>query len=63
MTAVVARAQMGKTWLLQQLARDLNEEPHGYLVGYFETYGEGSDALLRTVTHGIRPLHSLAIRR
>ena len=50
MTAVVARAQMGKTWLLQQLARDLSEEPYDYLVGYFETHGEGSDALLRAVS-------------
>lgn len=29
---------------------DLSEEPHGYLVGYFETHGEGSDALLRAVS-------------
>ncbi|SCY32615.1 hypothetical protein SAMN05216420_104255, partial [Nitrosospira sp. Nl5] len=50
MTAVVARAQMGKTWLLEQLAQELGEEPYRCLVGYFEDHGEGGDALLRAVS-------------
>ena len=50
LTAVVARPQMGKSWLLTELARRLTQEhepPH--LVGFAELFGETPDLLLRTV--------------
>ncbi len=50
LTVVTARPQMGKTWLLQELGRQvtINEaEPH--LVGYFESRSEGADSLLRAL--------------
>jgi hypothetical protein len=50
LTAVVARPQMGKSWLLTELARRLTQEhqpPH--LVGFAESFGETPDLLLRTV--------------
>jgi hypothetical protein len=50
LTAVVARPQMGKSWLLTELARRLSAEhepPH--LVGFAESFGETPDLLLRTV--------------
>jgi hypothetical protein len=50
LTAVVARPQMGKSWLLTELARRLAQEhepPH--LVGFAESFGETPDLLLRTV--------------
>ena len=50
LTGVAGRAQRGKTWLLQQLARGLNAPPRKFLIGYFETHGEGSDVLLRAVS-------------
>jgi hypothetical protein len=50
LTAVVARPQMGKSWLLTELARRLGAEPQPpYLVGFAESLGETSDLLLRTV--------------
>ena len=45
-TAVVGRPKMGKTWLLQEVGRQLHEV--GYLVGYHECLGE-SDQMLRVV--------------
>ena len=48
-TAVVGRAQMGKSWLLTELARQLSEPPSQYLVGATESLGETSDLLLRAV--------------
>ena len=50
LTAVVARPQMGKSWLLTELARRLGTEhdpPH--LVGFAELFGETPDLLLRAV--------------
>jgi hypothetical protein len=50
LTAVVARPQMGKSWLLTELARRLSIEPRlPYLVGFAESFGESPDLLLRTV--------------
>jgi len=65
MTAVVGRAQMGKSWLLTELARRLSQngssvgartlqslnllEGPSYLVGSTECLGETADLLLRTV--------------
>jgi hypothetical protein len=50
LTAVAARPQMGKSWLLIELARRLSQdhEPR-YLVGFAESVGETPDLLLRTV--------------
>src|ERR1035441_2219664 len=61
MTAVVGRAQMGKSWLLTELARNagsihspavhfqtLLDQP-SYLVGFAESLGETADLLLRAV--------------
>ena len=50
LTAVAARPQMGKSWLLTELARRLSEdhEPR-HLVGFAESAGETPDLLLRTV--------------
>jgi hypothetical protein len=50
LTAVVARPQMGKSWLLTELARRLvhqHEPPH--LVGFAESAGQTPDLLLRAV--------------
>jgi hypothetical protein len=65
MTAITGRAQMGKSWLLTELARQLSqdasplhsdtiqslnlEERPSYLVGFTESLGETSDLLLRAV--------------
>ena len=50
LTAVVTRPQMGKSWLLTELARRLGTEPQSpYLVGFAESFGETPDLLLRTV--------------
>ena len=50
LTAVAARPQMGKSWLLTELARRLSQdhEPR-HLVGFAESAGEAPDLLLRTV--------------
>ncbi len=50
LTAVAARPQMGKSWLLIELARRLSQdhEPR-HLVGFAEAFGETPDLLLRTV--------------
>ena len=48
-TAVVGRAQMGKSWLLTELSRQLSDPPSRYLVGATESLGETSDLLLRAV--------------
>ena len=50
LTAVAARPQMGKSWLLTELARRLSQadEPR-HLVGFSESAGETPDLLLRTV--------------
>ncbi len=50
LTAVAARPQMGKSWLLAELARRLSQdhEPR-HLVGFAESFGETPDLLLRTV--------------
>ena len=50
LTAVAARPQMGKSWLLTDLARRLSQdhEPR-HLVGFAESAGETPDLLLRTV--------------
>jgi len=47
LTAVTARPRMGKTWLLEEMARRLAADG-GYLCGYHECKGE-PDILLRTV--------------
>jgi hypothetical protein len=61
MTAVVGRAQMGKSWLLTELARRLSQNVKpahspvefptiirlSYLVGFTESMGETADLLLR----------------
>jgi hypothetical protein len=50
LTAVVARPQMGKSWVLTELARRLGTERQPpYLVGFAESFGETPDLLLRTV--------------
>jgi hypothetical protein len=48
-TAVVGRAQMGKSWLLTELARKLSARPSQYVVGFTESLGETPDLLLRAV--------------
>ena len=49
LTAVAARPQMGKSWLLTELARRLSQDhERRHLVG-FPVAGETSDLLLRTV--------------
>ena len=55
-TAVVGRAQMGKSWLLTELARRLTQERspsllgrQQFLVGLTESMGETSDLFLRAV--------------
>jgi hypothetical protein len=64
-TCVIGRAQMGKSWLLTELARRLSNRPHrvspspiifqrllapeSYLVGFAESLGETADLLLRSV--------------
>ncbi|MGZ9111621.1 MAG: hypothetical protein ACXW3X_11180 [Rhodoplanes sp.] len=50
LTAVVARPQMGKSWLLTELARRLAHEhnpPHA--VGFAESFGQTPDLLARAV--------------
>jgi len=46
LTAVVARPQMGKSWLLVELARLLSKD---CLVGLTESFGETSDLMLRAI--------------
>ena len=48
-TAVAGRAQMGKSWLLTELARRLSAPPSQYVVGFTESLGETPDLLLRAV--------------
>jgi hypothetical protein len=64
-TAVTGRAQMGKSWLLTELARRLSRDvgsvhsptirfqrlldQPSYLVGFAESLGETADLLLRAV--------------
>lgn len=50
LTAVVARPQMGKSWLLTELARRLDAgHDVGHLVGFAESAGQTPDLLLRAV--------------
>ena len=50
LTAVAARPQMGKSWLLTELARALSQDHNPpYLVGFTESFGETSDLFLRAV--------------
>lgn len=46
LTAIVARPQMGKTWLLQELAYRLSNDMD-YIVGATEAIGQTSDLFLR----------------
>jgi len=48
LTAVVGRPKMGKTWLLEEVCRQLQAK--NYLTGYHECLGE-SDQLLRVVSN------------
>ena len=51
LTAVVARPQMGKSWLFNELARRLayrHNPPH--VVGFAESFGQTPDLLARAVT-------------
>lgn len=48
LTAIVAQPQMGKSWLMMELARGLDETP-GWLVGLAESHGETPDLLLRAI--------------
>jgi len=49
-TPLIGRPQMGKSWLLQQLAYELSagDQPN-YMVGFAESYGQSSDLLLRAI--------------
>jgi hypothetical protein len=50
-TAIVARPQMGKTWLLQETARRLSlMTDDWWLVGYAEAVGSTPDLLLRSIS-------------
>jgi len=50
LTAVVARPQMGKTWLLQETVRRLSLQSNDrWLVGYAEAIGSVPDLLLRAI--------------
>jgi hypothetical protein len=59
LTAVVGKPQMGKSWLLTEVARRLEEQRskdgrlsltgNGALVGYFESQGEFADMFPRAV--------------
>ena len=49
LTAVVGRPKMGKTWLLEEVARRLASD-EGYLVGYHECRGQTSDLFLRAIS-------------
>jgi hypothetical protein len=50
LTAVVARPQMGKSWLLTELARRLAYEHNpSYAVGFAESFGQTPDLLARAV--------------
>jgi hypothetical protein len=50
LTAIVARPQMGKTWLRQETARRLSPVAGGrWLVGYAEATGSTLDLLLRSI--------------
>jgi hypothetical protein len=52
LTAVLARPQAGKTWLLTEVARYLTEDAAPpVLVGYAEQLGQTSDLLLRAVAN------------
>jgi hypothetical protein len=46
LTAVIARPQMGKSWLLTELARQLSQSA---AVGFSESYGESADLMLRAI--------------
>src|SRR5919106_6459064 len=49
-TAMVARPQMGKSWLLTELARSLSEGgERSHLVGFAPSLGKWPDSLLRAV--------------
>jgi hypothetical protein len=48
-TAVLGRAQMGKSWLLTEAARRLAGPPSPYLIGFMESQGESSDLFLRAI--------------
>jgi hypothetical protein len=57
LTAVVARAQMGKSTLLMELARQLSYDPapnlfgpQPRLIGFTESAGETADVMLRAIT-------------
>jgi hypothetical protein len=51
LTAIVSRPQMGKSWLLNEVARQLSEAPDDpYLVGFAEASGNTPDLLLRAVS-------------
>jgi hypothetical protein len=50
LTAVVGRPQMGKSWLLTELARRLSTDHDPvHLVGFARSYGQTSDLLLRAI--------------
>jgi hypothetical protein len=50
LTAVVARPQMGKSWLLTEVSRRLGDDlDPPQLVGFARSYGETPDLLLRAV--------------
>jgi hypothetical protein len=46
-TVVAGRAQMGKSWLLTELARRLSVPPSQYALGFTTSWGETPDLLLR----------------
>ncbi|MFO1127328.1 MAG: hypothetical protein U1E66_02635 [Rhodospirillales bacterium] len=50
LTAVVAEPQMGKSWLLNEVARFLSVDlDPPYLVGFYEQFGQTPDLLLRAI--------------
>jgi hypothetical protein len=49
LTAVFAPARMGKTWIMEEVARRLSAPEQGFVVGYHEAMG-GSSHLLYTVS-------------
>jgi hypothetical protein len=50
-TAIVAGPQMGKSWLLNEVARQLSEAPdEPFLIGFAEATGNTPDLLLRAVS-------------
>lgn len=51
LTAIVARPQMGKSWLLRQVAYELGaEETYICSVGFAESYGQTIDLFLRAIS-------------